>query len=108
MRAEVHTQEVPFFAPRISHRLLETLDRIDDPKVPIAEINRRLGAEAWRLGLPKPSYQRVRELVHQLRRIRRRKGPSNGEVLFDIALRVRPPTALVDHLSGVGVPRLRC
>ena len=47
------------------------------------------------------------ERVHW-RRIRRRKGPSTGEVLFDIALRLRPPTALVSHLSGVGIPRLRC
>jgi ABC-2 type transport system ATP-binding protein len=74
----------------------------------IAEINRRLGAEAARLGVPRPSYQRVRELVHHLRRIRRRKGPSTGEILFDIALRVRPPGALLDHLSGVGVHPLRC
>ena len=96
------------FAPRISFRLLQSLDRLDDPKVPIAEVNRRLGAEAWRLGLPRPSYQRVRVLLHQLRRLRRRTGPSTGEVLFEIALRVRPPTALVSHLSGVGVPRLRC
>jgi len=96
------------FAPRISHRLLQTLDRIDDPKLPIAEVNRRLGAEAWRLGLPRPSYQRVRVLVHQLRRIRSRKGPSTGAILFDIALRTRPPEALLDHLSGIGVPRLRC
>jgi hypothetical protein len=99
---------MPMFAPRISFRLLQTLDRVDDPTLPIAEINRRLGAEAWRLGLPRPSYQRIRVLVHQLRRIRLRKGPSTGEILFDIALRARPPTALVDHLSGVGIPRLRC
>ena len=95
------------FAPRISYRLLQSLDRIDDHRLPIAEVNRRLGAEAWRLNLPRPSYQRVRELVHHLRRIRARKGPSTGEVLFDIALRARPPVALVDHLSGVGLPRLR-
>jgi hypothetical protein len=96
------------FAPRISFRLLQVLDRIDDASVPIAEVNRRLGGEAWRLGLPRPSYQRVRVLVHQLRRIRARKGPSTGEILFDIALRVRPPGAMLDHLSGVGVRPLRC
>jgi len=99
---------VLIFAPRISVRLLQTLDRIDAPELPIAEINRRLGAEAWRLGLPRPSYQRVRTLLHQLRRIRARKGPGTTEILFDIALRARPTEALLDHLSGVGVPRLRC
>src|SRR5690242_17093618 len=96
------------FAPRISFRLLQALDRIDDPSLPIAELNRRLGSEAWRLGLPRPSYQRVRVLLHQLRRIRGRRGPSTGEILFDIALRLRPPDNLVAHLSGLGIPRLRC
>src|SRR5947208_17043305 len=99
---------MPMFAPRISFRLLQSLERLDDPNVPIAEVNRWLGAEAMRLGLPRPSYQRVRVLVHQLRRLRGRKGPSTGEILFDIALRVRPPGHLPDHLGGVGIPRLRC
>jgi hypothetical protein len=44
-------------------------------------------------------------LVHQSRRIRR--GPSTTSILVDVAFRVRPPEAIVDHLSGVGVPALR-
>lgn len=75
--------------------------RVDDRRLPIAEVNRRVGREAQRLGYAKPSYQRVRELVHQSRRIRR--GPTTSSVLLDVALRVRPPDALVDHLSGVGL-----
>jgi hypothetical protein len=77
----------------------------DDRRVPIAETYRRLGIEADRLGLTRPSYERVRELVHRERSIRR--GPSTTSVLVDIAWRVRPPDALLDHLSGVGVPTLR-
>lgn len=76
--------------------------RADDPRVPIAEVNRRVGREAQRLGYPKPSYQRVRELVHQSRIVRRR--PTTASVLLDVALRVRPPEALAQHLSGVGLP----
>jgi hypothetical protein len=91
------------FAPRISPRLLEALVRLDDRRVPIAEVNRRLGAEAERLGLTRPSYQRVRELVHQARRLRRFQ-PSTLSVLVDVAMRARPPDALVYHLSGFGVP----
>ena len=90
------------FAPRIPQRLLVALGRLDDPGLPFAEINRRLGAEAARLGLPRPSYQRVRELLHQLRRLRR--GPTTAQVLVDIAFRARPPAAFLDHVSGVGVP----
>jgi hypothetical protein len=91
------------FAPRISPRLLEALVRLDDRRVPIAEVNRRVGAEAGRLGLARPSYQRVRELVHRARRLRGRQ-PSTVSVLVDVALRARPPEALIDHISGIGVP----
>jgi hypothetical protein len=87
--------------------LLEALVRLDDRSIPIAEVNRRLGAEADRLGLPRPSYQRVRELVHEARLLRRRREPSTASVLLDIMFRVRPPDALVAQLSGVGVPKLR-
>jgi hypothetical protein len=92
------------FAPRISPRLLRILNRIDDPRLTFAELNRRLGAEAERLGLPRPSYQRVRELLHQLRWLRRQ--PTTAGVLWEVVMRVRPPEAFLDHISGVGVPRL--
>jgi hypothetical protein len=88
----------------MSPGLLETLVRADGPSVPIAETCRRVGSEAERIGLTRPSYERVRLLVHESRRIRR--GPSTAKVLADVALRVRPPEAVLDHLSGVGVPEL--
>jgi hypothetical protein len=91
------------FAPRISPRLLVALDWIDDHSLPIAEVNRRLGEEAARLGLPRPSYQRVRELVHKLRWMKRQT--TTVGVLWDVALRARPPEALLDHISGVGVSK---
>jgi hypothetical protein len=93
------------FAPRISPRLLEAIVRFDDQAIPIAETCRKVGREADRLGLTRPSYQRVRVLVHESRRIRR--GPTTANVLVDVAFRVRPPDAIADHLSGVGVPALR-
>ena len=88
-------------APRISPKLLEAIVRFDKRTVPIAETCREVGREAERLGLPRPSYERIRELVHEARRIRR--GPSTASVLVDVALRVRPPEAIADQLSGVGV-----
>jgi hypothetical protein len=96
---------MPRFAPRISPRLLTALERIDDGKMPFAEVNRRVGEEAERLALPRPSYQRIRLIVHESRR-RRRRRVSTTQVLVDVALRVRPVDAVLDHLSGVGVPRL--
>ena len=93
---------MPKFAPRISQQLLDAVARLDDRKQPIAETCRRVGAEAERLGLPRPSYQRVRVLVHELRALRQQ--PSTASVLADIAFRVRPPDALLDHLAGGDVP----
>jgi hypothetical protein len=96
---------MPALAPRIRRELVEAVVRFDDRSQPIAETCRRVGAEADRLGFTRPSYQRVRELVHESRRIRR--GPSTASVLVDVAFRLRPPEAVLDQLSGIGVPDLR-
>jgi hypothetical protein len=92
------------FAPRLSQRLLDAVVRFDDPKVPIAETHRRVADEAVRLGLRRPSYERIRVLIHESRRLRRRRGPTTSSVLVDVALRARPPDAVLDHIAGVGVP----
>jgi hypothetical protein len=86
---------------------LEAIVRHDDASRPIAETCRRVGEEADRLRLTRPSYQRIRELVHESRRLRRSRGPSTAEVLIDVAFRERPPEAVLDHVSGVGVPKIR-
>ena len=64
-------------APRISGRLIEAIVRFDDPGRLIAETYRRVGAEAERLRLTRPSYQRIRELVHQVRNLRPRLSVSD-------------------------------
>jgi hypothetical protein len=93
------------FAPRISERLLEALIRLDDRSVPMAEVNRRLGAEAARLKAAKPSYQRIRVLLHAIRRLKReRLPPTTGQILFDVWLRLRPVGHLVNHVYGEYVP----
>jgi hypothetical protein len=94
------------FAPRVSRRLLAAVERLDNGKMTAAELNRLIGAEAERLGLPRPSYQRVRVLMLESRRHKRLRGPTTGEVLVDVAFRARPIDAALDHLSGVGVPKL--
>jgi len=59
------------FASHFSLRLLDEVDRLSEQRVPIAEINRRVGASAQCLGVTKPSYERVRQLVHEARDLRR-------------------------------------
>jgi hypothetical protein len=88
---------VPAAAPRIDRRLVATLALVDDKSLPIAEVNRRVGAVARRLGLTKPSYEQVRVLVHANRR-RRPMGPGGSDVLLDVTLRSRRPGRLFDRL----------
>ncbi len=57
------------FASHFSVRLLDKVDVLSEQPVPIAEINRRVGLEAQRLGVTKPSYERVRQLVHEAREL---------------------------------------
>jgi hypothetical protein len=90
-------------APRLSQRLLEAIDRIDDRRRPIAETARRVCREAERLGTPRPSYQQIRVHVHASRRLH--EVPGAAEILLDVALRLRPPADLYRLSEGTLPPR---
>jgi hypothetical protein len=47
----------------------------------------------------------VRRLVNEARA--RAEEPTLLDVTTDVMFRVRPPGAILDHVSGVGVPKLR-
>jgi hypothetical protein len=98
---------MPTLAARVTEQLYRRLVKFDDDRVPIAETYRRVATEAERMGLTRPSYERIRVLVHQSRRWNRNRGPSTTSVLIDVAFRVRPPEAILDQLSGIGVPTRR-
>jgi hypothetical protein len=83
-------------APRIDRRLVAALALLDDRSLPIAEVNRRVGAVAFRLGFTRPSYEQVRVLVHGLRRRRPRRPATRGRIL--LAVTIRPREAFVDRL----------
>jgi len=77
---------------RITQQLLEAIDRLDDEREPIAEIARRVRDEADRLGLTRPGYERLRQLVHASRLARaERAGPS--------ALRIFLEDSAAQHLT---------
>ena len=86
------------FAPRLHPRLMQEIERLAPLQLSSAEICRRVGEKAERLGAPRPSYQRVRALVCEIRRRPRR--PSTAEVLVDVAFRARPPEAVLRHMAG--------
>jgi hypothetical protein len=96
---------MPPAAPRIDARLVAALTRLDDPTTPIAEAHRRLGRVADWLGVPRPSYEQVRVLLNAHRR--RPLQPGVGETLLEIAMRAKPPGALLDVLSGTAPPKRR-
>ena len=85
-------------APRIGPTLLAAIERLDDDAIPIAEVNRRVGAVASQLGLVRPSYEQIRILVHEHRR--RGLAPTAGQILLEVAARSRPPEALLELLEG--------
>lgn len=94
-------------APRIPARLLDEIERLSRRRLPIAEINRRVGRAAWRMSLPRPSYERVRVLVHVARRLRRLGPETYAALAYEVAFRVKPPAALLDRFVEGRRPRLR-
>jgi hypothetical protein len=95
------------FAPRISPRLLDEIERQSRRTVPIAEMNRCVGRAATRMGLYRPSYEQVRVLVHTARRLRvRGRGPVST-VARQVAFRVKPPEAILLHFLAPPAHRLR-
>ena len=86
-------------APRLDPRLLRAIVRLERPGVSIAEINRLTREPAAKLGLPRPSYESVRVLVHDARRERARRR-ANRETLIRVALYLDGPEALDRLESG--------
>jgi hypothetical protein len=82
-------------SPRLDARLVEAIRTLDDRRVSIAETRRRVGTLAASLGLPRPSYERVRQLVHEHRRQRAR---SRLEPALDLVFNTRPADAVVAEL----------
>ena len=71
-------------APRIHPILRFAIERLDRHSRPIAETHRRIGRVADLIGVPRPSYQRTRELIHLHRE--RKLQPTMGQVLLTVAL----------------------
>lgn len=88
---------MPAAAPRIVPTLLAAVERLDDESVPIAEVHRRVAALASHLEYPRSSYEQIRVLVHEHRH--RGLAPTAGQILLDVALKTRPPHALLELLA---------
>jgi hypothetical protein len=89
---------VSSFAPRISARLRDEIERLAGKPYRAAEICRAIGERAEEQGFRRPSYEQVRLRVREARRRERRV--STAKVLLDVALRVHHPDAFIQHVSG--------
>ena len=85
-------------APRLDRRLLEAVVRLESPKLSIAELHRRMREPAAQIGVPRPSYECVRLLVHDVRRERERRR-ANREILIRVAL-YRDGAGALDRLES--------
>jgi hypothetical protein len=77
------------FAASLSPDLLRRLERIDDDRLPIAEVARRLCSEAESAGEVRPSYERVRQLVRELRLEHRDTGPGRARLTLELTTGLR-------------------
>jgi hypothetical protein len=87
-----------FFAPRISMRLIDEIERLARRRERPADICRAIGKRAEEQGFRRPSYEQVR--VYARRAQRRPQRVSTAKVLVDVALRLEHPDAFVQHVSG--------
>jgi hypothetical protein len=94
------------FAARLSPALFDLIERLAAQPISIAEVTRLVGAEAERAGITRPSYERVRELVHEARWLAEGH-PSVGRTFLEVATRTRSHTAYVELAARGPRPRLR-
>lgn len=80
-------------ASRLDGPLVKALVRLDDRSVPIAETYRRSREVAANMGVPRPSYECVRVLVHDARRQQDRRRVARN-TLIEVALYTKPVEAL--------------
>jgi hypothetical protein len=85
-------------ATRFPPTLVEFAERLARKDLSVADIHRAVGARAAELGVPRPSYERTRQLVYEIRL--EPIVPGWGEVLTDVAWRVRPIYAIEQKATG--------
>jgi hypothetical protein len=83
---------------RFTPELVRLAERLAREDLSAADIHRTLGERAAELGVPRPSYERTRQLVYEVRL--EPIVPGWEEVVTDVAFRVRPANALLDKATN--------
>jgi hypothetical protein len=84
-------------APRIERRFLKRVAKLDDRSKPIAETYRRTRDLATQMGVPRPSYERVRLHLHAARR-REDERRRTRDLILQLAYNTRPANEVVPEL----------
>ena len=88
------------FSPRLHPFLVEQSWIHDDGRRPIAEIWRRVGLEAERVGLAAPGYHSVRAVVRAERERRAARNEALLIALDEATRRVPDGLRIIDHLAA--------
>ena len=83
--------------PRVERRFLKRVAKLDDRSVPMAETYRRARDLARQMGIPRPSYERIRLHLHATRR--RDEGKQRTrDLVVQLAYNTRPADQVVSEL----------
>jgi len=74
--------------PRLDRRFLDAVTQLDDRSVPIAETYRRIRDLATQMGVPRPSYERVR-LHLRATRMSNNERRRARDLVFELAYNTR-------------------
>jgi hypothetical protein len=94
------------FASQIPPQVFDLIERLARHQFSIAEVNRLVGEEAERVGVTRPSYERVRQLVHEARWLSE-EYPSVVRTAVEVATRTRSHWAYAELAARGQRPRLR-
>jgi hypothetical protein len=84
-------------APRVERRFLKRVAKLDDRSVPMAETHRRARDLAQQMGIPRPSYERMRQHLHAVRR-REEERRRTRELILHLAYNTRAADQVVPEL----------
>ena len=83
--------------PRVERRFLKRVAKLDDRSLPMAETHRRARDLAQQMGIPRPSYERVRLHLHAARR-RDEERKRTRDLIIQLAYNTRPANEVVPEL----------
>jgi hypothetical protein len=83
--------------PRVESRFLDEIVRLDDRSVPIAETYRRVRDLAEQMGIPRPSYERVRQHLRAARN-RHDELRRTRDLVLELAYNTRSADAVMRDL----------